>query len=119
MRKNYYFTFGSQLGDLEAVKEYLNERLELEFEARESSYLGEYYKYSGKSADRISIEKNFNQNENEWREENFMQFPVLIYVSISDGKNSDKESKSKYLKNALMELDNIQLLREDMIESKN
>jgi hypothetical protein len=116
MKKNYYYLFGSITKDIEDINKLLYDKLDLEFQPHESSYVGEYLKYSGMYADKITIERNFNKLENDWKEKNFQQYPTLIYVSNINGKNADKLSKSMYLKNALTKLEDISLLREDLIE---
>jgi hypothetical protein len=116
MKKSYYYLFGSMREDIEDVKQLLYKKLDLDFEPHESSYVGEYLKYSGVHADKITIERNFNKMENDFKEKEFQQYPTLIYVSNINGKNADKLSKSTYIKGALTKMEDISLLKEQVIE---
>jgi hypothetical protein len=115
MRKSYFLLFGSSLS-LEALAALVNKRLDVEFEHHDSSYVGEYLKYSGLYADKLTIEKNRSGVVGDFKEEKFKNFPTLIYVSITSGKNREKLSKVKYIKTCLCEISGIKLIRESLVE---
>jgi hypothetical protein len=116
MVKSYYHTFGSQLS-IDELTDLLRRRLELEFEPRESSYIGSYWQYSGRVADKITIESNLRTDSNEWKEEKFKQYPVLVYVSNFRGKNVEKKARSEALKTRMREVPHITLLKEVVMDT--
>ncbi|MCW3464379.1 hypothetical protein [Chitinophaga nivalis] len=116
MRKNYYYTFGSTATDLQIIVDLLQDKLDLLFEPHESSYFGNYYKYSGLYADSIIIKSNFNTAENDWTDEGLKEYTTLIDVSNIHGRNADKLSKSTYLIRAFRNMSDITLLKEKIIE---
>ena len=119
MRKNYYCLFGTAAIPLPDLAKILYDKLDLVFVLHESDYLGVYFKYSGMYADKITLQTNFNTIENDWKEKEFQQYPVLIYVANIQGRNTEKLSKSRYLKNALPQIAGIKLLKEEIIEENN
>lgn len=119
MKKSYYYLFGTLIDDIKSVSDILYQKLDLEFKVHESDYIGEYMKYSGLYADKISIEKNFNKIDNSWKEKEFKLYPTLIYVGNYLGKNADKLTKVQYLKKCFEKIGDIKLLKEDIIESKD
>ena len=119
MKKNYYYLYGTQNEDLPGLAKLLFDKLDLEFDRHESDYLGEYFKYAGIYADKITLERNFNSIEDSWKEEAFKEYPTLLYVSNITGKNTDKLSKSKYLEEAFPQVAGMKLLRGKIIESND
>lgn len=119
MRKNYYALFGTTTTPLPDLAKILYDKLDLVFVLHESDYFGVYYKYSGMYADKITLEANFNTIENDWKEKDFRQYPVLIYVAHIQGRNTEKLSKSRYLKNVFPQMAGIKLLKEEIIEDSN
>ncbi|WP_143310270.1 hypothetical protein [Chitinophaga vietnamensis] len=117
MKKSYYHTFGSNIENIQTLARLLLDKLDLKFEMHESDYIGVYLKYSGLYADKITIEKNFNAIENNWKEQDFKQYKTLIYVNNTNGKNADKLGKSKYLKEALVKIADIIFLKEKVVEA--
>lgn len=114
MKKSYYLTFGS-LYSINELASLLNSKLDIEFTPRESSYIGYYLSYTGLYADKLTLEENFCQSTNEWREEQYKQYPVLIYLSNIQGRNSDKKSKSEYIKRCFLNIPDIALLKEQIV----
>ncbi len=119
MKKSYYYLFGTSIDDIRSLSDILYRKFDLEFKIHESDYIGEYMKYSGLYADKISIEKNFNKIDNSWKEKEFKVYPTLIYVSNFLGKNAEKLAKGQYLKKSFEKIEDIKLLKEDIIESKD
>lgn len=115
MKKNYFILYGTIL-PVTDILDYTEKRLDVKFDLHESSYLGEYYKYSGLYADSITIERNQIELKGEFKEETAKDFPVLVYISIAAGKNKDKLSKFKYIKKCFFKVSGVQLLRESIIE---
>lgn len=118
MRKNYFLLFGTCVPPATLV-DILVKRLDVEFQHHESSYLGDYYKYSGLYADKLTIEKNKPDVLGDFKEEKFREFPTLVFLSITSGKNRDKLSKVKFIKDCLSKISGVQLLRESTLETEN
>jgi hypothetical protein len=115
MKKNFYNLFGSRRS-IEDVAALIHQRLDLDFVRHESSYVGEYFKYAGLYSDKITIERNRNDVMNEWKTVQFKDYPTLIYVSNTVGKNADKLSKTKYVREQFCRIPDITLLSEKVIE---
>ncbi|WP_091153216.1 hypothetical protein [Mucilaginibacter pineti] len=111
MKKNYFLLFGSFLDSRQMAADLLYQKMDLNFVPHESSYLGEYLKYSGLFADHMTISDNFNKAENDWSEPEFKNYPVLIFVSHDHGRNEDKKSRHTYIKKALPALGSFVLLK--------
>jgi len=99
LNKSYHLKYGSLL-DKHEVKKMLEVRWDICSTEHDSSYFGVYYKYSGLYADNLTITDNHISTPfQEWLYENNKDFITLISISISKGRNKDKLSKYKYLKN--------------------
>lgn len=116
MKKSFFLRFGSPL-DVKKVCSHLQDRLDLTFVQHNSSYFGEYSKYSGLYADSLIVGPNFVVCSGDWREPNQKQFITIVEVSITSGKNSDKLSKCKYLKNSLKQIAGLTLIEERTLEA--
>ena len=90
----------------------LAERLDFEFESRESGYVGDYFIYSGLYADELTIEENRAGALGDVKEPEFRQFPTLIRAYFISGRNADKRSKMRHMRCVLKRLGSIELLRE-------
>lgn len=117
MNKNFYYLFGSKSDDIDSLSNKISDKMDLLFESKESDFIGFYMVYSGIYADRLTIEKNYNIYTGSWKEENFKEYPILLYFSNYKGRNKDKESKSKFLRHHLMQIEGLICLKEKIIES--
>lgn len=115
MKKSFYSTFGASQEGAELAAT-LARLLDLEFALHESSYLGEYFKYSGLFADKLTIENN-NPLSGEPRYAQFKDHPTLIFLSNENGKNAEKSSKHTYLKTQLGKIPGIVLL-DDLVHEE-
>ena len=115
MKKNFYCVFGTNYTTVEII-EILRENFDMEFSPHESSYFGQYLLYSGLFADRITIRENRIDHLGEWAEERFKDYPTIIKLSNTNGKNSDKISKTNYIKKQFSKIANIALLEERVFE---
>lgn len=116
MKKSHFLLFGCSHSP-ETIATLIKKRLDIEFEPHESSYLGSYLKYSGLYADKLTIEENRPSALGDFKEDDFRDFPTLIYLCITSGKNRDKLSKAKFMKARLCEINDIKLLRESIIQN--
>ena len=110
MRKSYYLVFGSKR-PVEELEKAIGKALDIEFVPHASDYLGQYVKYSGLYADRLSIEQNQIGAE-EWKRGQFKDYPTLIFVQNTSGRNADKLSKNNHLKAGLPRMPDVTLLEE-------
>ncbi|RSZ56967.1 hypothetical protein HF313_05100 [Massilia atriviolacea] len=108
MKKSFYSTFGTSQDGAELAAT-LARLLDVELVLHESSYLGEYFKYSGLFADKLTIENNHDPS-GEPRYAQFKEHPTLIFLSNENGKNAEKLSKHAYLKTQLRQIPGIVLL---------
>lgn len=117
MVKKYYCLYGASGNDVDSVADQIASLLEVAFTRRHSSYSGDYCLYRGTLADELSVMSNYNSTENDWREEAFKDYQILVYVSNSSGKNLDRQSRSEHIKHVLVDAGKMPLLRERIIES--
>ena len=115
IRKSYYYTFGSTQTQ-EELADAVGKLLDISFEPRISDYVGPYLLYRG--AFQLSIENNHTEWLGDWKAEDFKQYPTLIFLSVTEGKNVDKLAKSNYLKEQLSKIDGLILIKESILESK-
>lgn len=109
---NFYLNYGiKENKDIDDVLEILIDLLDVEAEKRESDYFGEYYKCKGISFDSLKIYKN---------NEELIQFPnnyiTIINLSISIGKNKDKESKYSFIKKAFEKINEFEIFKDNVID---
>ena len=75
--------YGSKSAGIEAIRLDIEHALELEFEARSSSYFGEYFSYE-RTGERISLKPNKEAlDEGELIEDDFPEYRLLLYVTGS------------------------------------
>jgi hypothetical protein len=98
MIKSYFLKYGSLLNKLE-IKETLELKINISFTLHESYYAGEYFDYYGLYADRLTIMDNYIPTFQDWHNEENKQFPTIIDIYFTEGKNKDKLKKCKYIRN--------------------
>ncbi|MGA8942681.1 MAG: hypothetical protein WB502_08175 [Thermoactinomyces sp.] len=74
-----YIVYGVACDELSTVKSDLEKVLNVEFELHESSYWGEYY--IRRLPDFGEIRVGYNYVDEDWRERNFREYPVLIELN--------------------------------------
>ncbi|RZD71844.1 hypothetical protein C0Q57_05975 [Streptomyces albidoflavus] len=91
-----YYLYGSKSLDLQAARDNLAASLGISFSCRESDFKGgEYYLARRQGFEKLTIEANWMDEDGEFVEQDFPDFPVLVYVSnpvesvqsILDGEN--------------------------------
>ncbi len=82
--------------DIEYIKNYLSDLLDIHFDKRSSDYLGSYYSHKGHFADSISIV----ENSDSYALNGFdRKYRFIISIVLSEGRKKDKISKYNFLKN--------------------
>jgi hypothetical protein len=117
MQTEYYLKYGSKINQLNILVNYFDKKYDFFFEERESSYIGEYYLYKGLYADKIVLEYNYNKIEKKIKEDMFKELPIIISITIANGKNIDKKSRCKYLKKLLNADEYFVFISENIIET--
>ncbi|MCO7227506.1 hypothetical protein [Pleionea sp. CnH1-48] len=102
-----YDLYGFNSADLDVAKELLNKELNIELQAHESRYhCGEYFRFKDVGEEHFILQKNHDDFENEWTEESFSQYPVLLYVNEAERSEKvkallEKDSLFKLLEHEL------------------
>lgn len=113
MKKSYYLKYGTELNKDE-VRNKLAARLDLSFVEHESEFFGIYFSYNGVYADSLKIFDNFNENSKDWLDENMLN--TIIKLSFSKGKNSEKLSRYKYVKEVIGGINGFSLIEDKVLE---
>ena len=74
--------YGCRLKDLETARTRVERVLQIGLEAHYSDYHGgDYYRLDSGSGESILLKRNFDAVEGEWFEDEFKEYPILLYVS--------------------------------------
>jgi hypothetical protein len=78
--------YGFRADDIQAHRSRLERLFGLPMEIHESSYVPEeeYYSLRLPGGERLSLQKNYDAEEQEWAEEDFKTMAVLLYVEGQD-----------------------------------
>lgn len=74
-----YVTYGVSISDIHTVKSDLERLFDVTFEFHESDYWGEYY--LARFPDQQNIKIGFNFVDDDWREENHKEYPILLELN--------------------------------------
>lgn len=99
MNKIISFTFAANYNSLNELLTYLANLLQITFEARDSSYSGNYQKAHFDNGT-IMVYPNFNESENEWKYEEYKDCKYLIGVRIEKGKKVERVEKENFFEDA-------------------
>ena len=82
--------YGLRIDDIESAKVLLGNILSVEFEPRYSDYkCGDYYLFkNADTQESFTLQKNYDEFEDEWIEEEHREYSLLFYV---DNTNRSKE----------------------------
>lgn len=107
----YYELYGFTLNDIESARKIVEDSLNISFEIRDSFYVGDYYKYKNDRGEEFFIKENkesFEEGEEDYREPDFKDFPILLYID-----ESNEENVKRY-KAALLAYEQIIFLRQEI-----
>jgi hypothetical protein len=76
-----YDLYGIACADLEAARAIIEKALGIEFVPHESLYLGEYYRFGMSGEENLLIQKNYDSDDDEWREDSHRDQLFLLYVN--------------------------------------
>lgn len=116
MKKSYYLKYGTDREKGE-VRSLFAKKWDIEFSENESDYFGIYFLYEGLYADRLSIMDNFISSHHQWLEEEYKDFKSLVKVAIVSGRNADKLSRLKFMKNVISQIGGMHLISEECVET--
>ncbi|HAT4912483.1 TPA: hypothetical protein JHJ70_000408 [Serratia marcescens] len=114
MKKLYFLKYGSVISK-EEVSKLLDDKWDITCSEHDSSYFGVYFAYAGLYADKLTITDNYTPHSNEWLEEDNKEFSTIIKVSFTNGKNPEKLSRYKFLKNAFNQFDGLSIISDECI----
>ena len=79
---NTYDLYGYDYdNNIESARQAVEGALSIILNAHESSYLGDYYRLGSTGAENFILQHNYDEFEKEWMEENFHNYPLLLYVN--------------------------------------
>ncbi|MCB9148600.1 MAG: hypothetical protein H6641_07545 [Caldilineaceae bacterium] len=91
--KTYFDLYGFKQSDLELVRAELEMVLELKFVAHDSLYRGGlYYRCDRPHSESFQLVGNFNHIEQEYAEEQFADYPTLLYVEQASSPKVTEET---------------------------
>lgn len=67
-------------GDLDQIASRLTDILNIQFEAHDNSFLGEYYLYKDASEQRFRLQYNYVPEQDDWIELDLKDYQILFYV---------------------------------------
>ncbi len=81
MMATHFDLYGCRLKDLEFAKMEVEHALDVKLKPHESDYHGgDYYRFDSSSGESFLLKRNFDAVEGEWFEDQFKEFPILLYV---------------------------------------
>ena len=91
MNIDYFITYGFfDLNMQDSIQNFLMESFNLEFDERQSDYLGKYLVSKKNLFDKCTIEKNFVDFLEDYKEKNHTNYEGLVKFSIIKGDPNDK-----------------------------
>ncbi len=115
MKRSYFLQWGSMLDPME-LSSVLADRLGLEFERHESSYVGEYLKYSGMLADRLTVGPN-QIPSGDFLAPRHGHFRTVVDMAVHVGRNQDRAARYRYLKQCCAQIDALVPIRDESTET--
>lgn len=93
--------YGLRIDDIDNAKKLLEGMLSIEFEKRYSDYkCGDYYCFiSGEKQESFTLQKNYDDFEDEWIEDKHREYSLLLYLDNTQRSKSIAalfESKSEF-----------------------
>lgn len=76
--------YGFQCDDIDQIRSVIESGLGISMEPRESSYrCGDYFLCVNAAGQRLALQQNFDEENQEWAEDDFKDCYVLLYVDSS------------------------------------
>jgi len=73
--------YGFTQKDIDTIRILIEKTIGVRFEAHNSSYLGDYYRYGASDSEHFVLQQNLDLLDNEPIESDYSDFPVLLYVN--------------------------------------
>ncbi|MBC1481827.1 hypothetical protein HCJ52_01175 [Listeria sp. FSL L7-1485] len=115
MRKSYFSEYGTKLSK-EQIKNIFEDKWDIICSEHDSLFFGVYFLYKGLYADKLTITDNYVASSQEWLYAENKQFNTLVEVAFTNGRNADKLSRYKFMKNVINQMDEVVLIEENCIE---
>jgi hypothetical protein len=87
--------YGIVSEDIEKAKDLLEDILQVTFEGRESSYIGEYYIHKRSDGERFKLIINKDPLDSSPQEANFSEYLILLYVKNTNRSTDLQQIISK------------------------
>jgi hypothetical protein len=113
MVKRIYDTYGHKTASIAELAHEIEESVGIEMQAHEGLYAGVTYRYRGGFSDEIILKKRHEDDEKN------VEFALLIHVANVSGKNADKMSKSKYVREKLLLIPGMYFISQRIDEDPN
>ncbi len=80
---NTYDLYGYIIdSSIETARDLVEHCLNIKLQGHESLfYGGEYYRHSDIGKEHFILQKNYDSSEHEWMEEDYKEYPILLYVN--------------------------------------
>ncbi len=114
MVKSYYLTFGYPKEDKAELGKIISDKLGIHLKIMSRGTLG--YRF-GTIAETLSIIENYSEEDDWWQEETFQNYPVLVRVSFTQGKNVDRKQRATKVREILKSVDDLVEIRFEEVES--
>lgn len=109
--KSNYDLYGFSSSDISHLAAILSRALSIEWILHESDFKGKYYRFGMPGEEEFILQYNFDERENEkeWNEPEFKQYPVVLYIN-----NTQRSEEIRKLLIDVMR-DTVVQLRSDML----
>jgi hypothetical protein len=78
-----YDLYGCRNGDIDSLAKQVMRILDVVLEPRNSSFLGDYYRFRNGNGESFVLQENYNPEMDDWMELEFTEFSILFYVNDS------------------------------------
>jgi hypothetical protein len=103
----YFDLYGFRNRNIAEVRDAVERALNLPMALHDSSYVGEYYRYGNVGEESIEICENSVDEEGEWPENSFQDFPTLLYVHETDRPEAIQEMLTNSTEAVLLRRDEL------------
>lgn len=93
MKNNYFLTYGLRLNkDISLIKSEFESCFDIVLSKRHSDFLGEYFLGKNDTLSRVTIEPNYVEYLDDWKEDSYKESTHLLKASFLSISSEDKEN---------------------------
>jgi hypothetical protein len=115
MKNLCFLKYGSEKS-VAQVSQDVCKNINIELTKRESSYVGEYLKYSGPVADSITVGPNYVSASKYWRARDYKNFLTILDVEITSNDCAKNLEKYQYIKQKFSGIPSVQLIEDEIVQ---